>query len=68
MFETAKDKQTFEQCERFQELQVDLEAFCKKGKLFTASKVQMLAVKVPEAIAQTGAKIFSVEEVRDPGE
>ena len=68
IFETVEDKQTFEECERFQELRVDLEAFCKKDKLFTASKVQMSTVKVPEAIAQTGAKIFSVEEVRDPGE
>lgn len=68
VFETVEDKQAFEESERYQELFVDLEALCKKDKLFTASKVQMSTVKVPEAVAQTGANIFSVEEVREPGE
>lgn len=68
MFETVEDKQAFEESERYQELFVDLQAFCKKDKLFTASKVQMSTVKVSKALAETGAKIFSVEEVSDPGE
>lgn len=68
VFESAKDKQAFEESKRYQELFVDLQAFCKRDKLFTASKVQMSIVKVPEEVAHTGAKIFSVEEVSDPGE
>lgn len=56
LFENVKDKQAFEQSDRYQELFTDLEAFCKKGKLYTATEVQASIAKDPRIKNYPGSK------------
>ena len=63
LFESKEHKQAYTESERYQELMVDLEFFCKPDKLFTATQIQATIVKAPKALVRTGMKILSIEEI-----